>query len=103
MISFYKNYIKILNKNIHTQKVFILLIVQLFLKFFSFAIMLPMHDNNMNREVASLYRSHMSTTHHDAISKRATEQSSDDSRIDFQIRNHQGLGTYIFGFDTGSG
>ncbi|KAL6424928.1 hypothetical protein ACFW04_010063 [Cataglyphis niger] len=64
--------------------------------------MLPMHDNNMNREVASLYRSHMSTTYHDAISKRTTEKSSDD-RIDFQIRNHRGLGTYIFGFDTGSG
>ncbi|XP_050461362.1 uncharacterized protein LOC126856673 [Cataglyphis hispanica] len=75
----------------------------LFLKFFSFAIMLPMHDNNMNREVTSLDRSHMSTTYYDTISKRATEESSDDSRIDFQIRNHRGLGTYIFGFDTGSG
>ncbi|KAM0727939.1 hypothetical protein ACS0PU_005408 [Formica fusca] len=75
----------------------------LFLKFFSLAIMLPMHDNSMNREVASPYASHISTIYHAAISKRATEQSSDESRIDFQIRNHQGLGTYIFGFDTGSG
>lgn len=65
--------------------------------------MLPVHDNNMNREVTSPYASYISTINHATISKRAMEQSSDGNRIDFQIRNHQGSGTYIFGFDTGHG
>ncbi|KAL0109237.1 hypothetical protein PUN28_014372 [Cardiocondyla obscurior] len=37
------------------------------------------------------------------ISNRTKDPSADGSRIDFQIRNHRGPGTYIFGFDTGHG
>jgi len=59
--------------------------------------MLPMHNNNMNKELA------LPTTIYHAMSKRAMEQPSGRNRIDFQIRNHRGSGTYIFGFDTGSG
>ncbi|XP_032663003.1 uncharacterized protein LOC116840433 isoform X2 [Odontomachus brunneus] len=68
------------------------------------ATMLPIHDNrNVNEETISLHLNNTSILHPAMISKRATEQSSDGSRVDFQIRNHRGPGTYIFGFDTGHG
>lgn len=62
-----------------------------------------MDNNNMNEELASSFTSHISTIYDATMSKRAMERPSDRSRIDFQIRNHRGSGTYIFGFDTGSG
>jgi len=64
--------------------------------------MLPIHDDNTNGRVTPSYASDISTIYSAMISKRATDQS-EGSRIDFQIRNHQGPGTYIFGFDTGHG
>ncbi|XP_011707982.1 PREDICTED: uncharacterized protein LOC105462831 isoform X2 [Wasmannia auropunctata] len=75
----------------------------LLLKLFSLAITLSIHDDNTNGKVTPLYASNLSTIYSAMLSKRATDQSSDGNRVDFQIRNHQGPGTYIFGFDTGHG
>ncbi|KAL6254899.1 hypothetical protein P5V15_014240 [Pogonomyrmex californicus] len=75
----------------------------LLLKIVSVAIALPIYDNNMNRKIILPYTSNISTIHPIVSSKKAMDQLSDGNRIDFQIRNHQGPGTYIFGFDTGHG
>ncbi|XP_071564754.1 uncharacterized protein [Temnothorax nylanderi] len=75
----------------------------LLLKLFSLAITLPIHEDSTNGKVVPPYPSNISTIYPAMISKRATDRSSDGSRVDFQIRNHQGPGTYIFGFDTGHG
>lgn len=81
----------------------LLFFFQLILKLSSFATMLPMNNDNMNRETILPYPSHISLFYPATINNKAMEQSSDGSRIEFQIRNHQGPGTYIFGFDTGHG
>ncbi|XP_012526815.1 uncharacterized protein LOC105831317 isoform X1 [Monomorium pharaonis] len=72
----------------------------LLLKFFSLTTALSIYDDNTNKRVISSYVSNINST---TLYKRATDRSSDGSRVDFQIRNHQGPGTYIFGFDTGHG
>lgn len=65
--------------------------------------MLPVHDDNVNGTVVSPYLSHISTIYPALIPQKIMKESSDGNRIEFQIRNHQGPGTYIFGFDTGHG
>ncbi|XP_019698062.1 uncharacterized protein LOC105185474 [Harpegnathos saltator] len=66
--------------------------------------MLPMQDDrNVNEKTISPHFNRTSILHPTLISKKATEQLSDGSRVEFQLRNHHGPGTYIFGFDTGHG
>ncbi|EZA54712.1 hypothetical protein X777_04997, partial [Ooceraea biroi] len=64
---------------------------------------LSIHYDNVNGEINSIQPNHISTIYPILTSKKPTRYLSDGSRVDFQIRNHQGPGTYIFGFDTGHG
>ncbi|XP_011055468.1 PREDICTED: uncharacterized protein LOC105146720 [Acromyrmex echinatior] len=73
------------------------------LKLFSLAITLPIYDDNTNGKITPIHTSNISTIYSDTMLKRISDQSPDGSRIDFQIRNHRGPGTYVFGFDTGHG
>ncbi|XP_018357393.1 PREDICTED: uncharacterized protein LOC108757471 [Trachymyrmex cornetzi] len=75
----------------------------LLLKLFSLAITLPVYDDNTNGKITPIHTSNISTIYSAMMLKRTSDQSPDGSRIDFQIRNHRGPGTYVFGFDTGHG
>ncbi|XP_014467897.1 PREDICTED: uncharacterized protein LOC106740930 [Dinoponera quadriceps] len=76
----------------------------LLLKLSSLATMLAVHDyRDVNGSIVPPHTNRTSILHPAVMSKRETEESSDGSRIDFQLRNHRGPGTYIFGFDTGRG
>jgi len=66
-------------------------------------IILSVHYDSINGEITSIYTNPIPMLYPITIFKKPTKQLSDESRIDFQIRNHQGPGTYIFGFDTGHG
>lgn len=77
-----------------------MLVSQLLLEISTIVAMLPVHVNSSKYGITMPYRNLHPTTRSKAI---VEERLSDGSRIEFQIRNHAGPGTYVFGFDTGHG